>query len=146
MRKRIVSLLLCFFLVAVQIPNGSAAEMGTYAMPQNPGITPHWNYISNVNPSLTADDGAAKVSCSVYGKIGTTTRVEITAELQQYITGCWMTVKIFTAESDSHRVMLSEVYSLTPGYSYRLRATVTAYSGTAMESDVVFSGTVVCRK
>ena len=143
MKKRVFSLLLCFLLIAVQIPNVFATEVTTYALPEDSVITPLWNYISNINPSLTVNaSGVATVYCSVYGKLGTTTRVEIVAELQRYVSGKWVTIKTYTAASDSHRVTLSETYSLTSGYSYRVQATVTAHSATAVESDVVTSGTV----
>lgn len=144
MKKKVISLLICILMIAVHIPNVFAAEVTPNALPGGNVITPQWNYITRINPSLTVDDsGIATVYCSVTGKMGTTTRVEITAELQRYVSGRWVTIRTFTAVSNSHRVTLSETYSLTEGYSYRVQATVTAYSGTAAESDVVTSGVLV---
>lgn len=143
MKKKVISLLICILMIAVHTSNVFASEATPYALPGGNVITPQWNYISKINPSLTVDDsGIATVYCSVTGKMGTTTRVEITAELQRYVSGRWVTIKTFTADSNSYRVTLSETYSLTAGYSYRVQATVTAYSGSAVESDVVTSGTV----
>lgn len=143
MKKKVISLLICILMIAVHTPNVIAAEATTYALPGGNVITPQWNYISKINPSLTVDDsGIATVYCSVTGKMGTTTRVEITAELQRYVSGRWVTVKTYTAESDSYRLTLSKTCSLTAGYNYRVQVTVTAYSGSAVESDVVTSGMV----
>ena len=144
MKKKVISLLICILMIAVHTSNVFASEATPYALPGGNVITPQWKYISKINPSLTVDDsGIATVHCSVTGKMGTTTRVEITAKLQRYVSGRWVTIQTFTAESDSHRVSLSKTYSLTKGYTYRVQATVTAYSGTSVESDMVTSGTLI---
>ena len=120
-----------------------ADEVETCAMPVDPGISPMMEYIARSSAKISADEnGLATINCQVYGYMGTTTRVEIVAELQRYVSGRWVTIGTFTAESNSHRVTLSETYSLTAGYNYRVQATVTAYSGSAVESDVVTSGMV----
>lgn len=120
-----------------------ADEVETCAMPVAPGISPMMEYIARSSAKISADEnGLATINCQVYGYMGTTTRVEIVAELQWYVGGRWVTIRTFTAQSNSHRVTLSETYSLTTGYSYRVQATVTAYSGADIESDVVKSGTV----
>lgn len=143
MKKRMILLLLYCSLIAAQISNVSASETVTMALPRDPEITPCWNYISSVYSNLTNDNsGVATVYCYVNGKIGSTTRIEITADLQRYDNGRWITINRFAAASDSHRATLSHTHTLAKGYTYRFQATVTAYSGTSVESDVVTSGTV----
>lgn len=83
--------------------------------------------------------GNATVNYSVYGYQGTTTLVEISANLQQYSGSRWVTLKTFTAESGSHRTSLCEAFSVTKGYSYRVQATIKAYSGSASETQTVTS-------
>ena len=139
---------LCIIICALLLMSCSvcvfADEVEPRAMPVAPGISPMMEYIARSSAKISADEnGLATINCQVYGYMGTTTRVEIVAELQRYVSGRWVTIGTFTAESNSHRVTLSETYSLTAGYNYRVQATVTAYSGSAVESDVVTSGTVL---
>ena len=139
---------LCIIICALLLMSCSvcvfADEVEPRAMPVAPGISPMMEYIARSSAKISADEnGLATINCQVYGYMGTTTRVEIVAELQRYVGGRWVTIRTFTAESNSHRVTLSETYSLTAGYSYRVQATVTAHSGADVESDVVTSGTVI---
>jgi len=141
MRKRIVSLALCCLILRAGSMHAFAAEPNVSA----PSvvyftISPYMNYIAQANGSLYIDsNGVATVKSSVYGYQGTTTRVEISANLQQYQSGRWVTIKTFTAESDSHRTSLSNTYNVTKGYSYRVQATIKAYCGSSVETRTVTS-------
>lgn len=142
MRKGLCIIICALLLINCNI-NVLAADQKTYAMPTDPGISPMMEYIARSTAKISADtNGLATINCQVYGYMGTTTRVEIVAKLQRYVSGRWVTIKTFTTASNSHRGTLSETYSLVEGYSYRVQATVTAYSGTATETDTVTSGTV----
>lgn len=143
MKKKICALLFCTFLVAAQIPNVFASELEVYALPGSTEIIPLWKQIANINPSITVkDSGEAVIFCSVYGKIGITDRIELTAELQRLVSGKWVTIKTFKAESNTHRVILSQKYTITKGFSYRVKVTVKVCSGALEETDVVTSRTV----
>lgn len=103
-------------------------------------IAPRMDYIAQAKGSLYIDsNGVATVKCSVYGYDNLATRVEISANLQQYKSGRWVTLKNFTAESDSHSTSLSETYSISKGYSYRVQASIKAYSGSKLETQTVTS-------
>lgn len=142
MRKGLC-VIMCALLFMSCITYAYADEMEPLALPADPGISPLMEYVARYEADISVDDkGLATISCMIYGYMGTTTRVEITAKLQRYVGGRWVTIQTFTAESDSHRVSLSKTYSLTKGYTYRVQATVTAYSGTSVESDMVTSGTL----
>lgn len=139
MRKQIW--VLCALLL---FSNGTPVFATTYdtATPSvaSFAVSPRMDYIAQANGRLYIDsDGIATVSCSVYGYQGTTTRVEISASLQQYKDGKWVTLETYTAEADSHRTNLSETYKLSKGYSYRVRATIKAYSGSSSETRSVTS-------
>lgn len=143
MRKGLC-IIVCALLLMCCNPVAFADEMESLALPADPSISPLLEYMASYDADISVDsNGLATIRCKIYGYMGTTTRVEIAAELQRYVGGRWVTIRTFTAESNSHRVTLSETYSLTAGYSYRVQATVTAYSGSVVESDVVTSGTVV---
>ena len=103
-------------------------------------ILPHMDYIAQAKGSLYIDsNGEATISCSVYGYQGTTTRVEITAKLQQYNKGKWVTFDTFSIGSDSHRTSLNETCHVDKGYTYRVHATIKAYSGSSVETRTVMS-------
>lgn len=141
MRKRIVSLVFCCIMLCASGVQAFAAESS--ATPPSAvqySISPYMDYIAQANGTLYINSsGVATVDCDVYGYQGTTTRVEISANLQQYKSGRWVTIKTFTASSNSHRTSLSETHSVSKGYSYRVQATIKAYSGSSVESRTVTS-------
>lgn len=141
MRKRIASLAICCLMFLAGSTQAFAAEpMETMPSTVKFTVSPQMDYIAQANASIYIDsDGVATVSCSVYGYQGTTTRVEISANLQQYKDSNWVTLKTFTAESDSHRTSLSETYKISKGYSYRVQASIKAYSGGKSEVQTVTS-------
>ena len=87
------------------------------------------------HPALYIDSsGKATTDCSVYGYQGITTKVSITANLQQYKDGRWATIKTYTESANSHRVSLYETTTVLKGYAYRVTAEVKAYSGSSVET------------
>ena len=144
MKKRISSLALCFVMLCssgVQV--FAAVSNVTAPSAEQYSISPYMNYIAQANGTLYINsNGVATVDCDVYGYQGTTTRVEISANLQQYKSGRWVTIKTFTAASNSHRTNLSETHSISKGYSYRVQASIKAYSGSSAESRTVTSSEV----
>lgn len=141
MKKRIVSFALCCCMLCAGSIHAFAAEPSV-SVPSTVkfSISPYMEYIVQAKCNLYIDsNGIATVKSSVYGYQGTTTRVKISAKLQQYKSGRWITIKTFTADSDSHRTSLSETYNVTKGYSYRVQATIKAYSGSSVETRTVTS-------
>lgn len=144
MRKRIASLALCCVMLCSGGVQIFAAESNVTApSAEQYSISPYMNYIAQANGTLYINSNSvATVDCDVYGYQGTTTRVEINANLQQYKSGRWVTIKTFTAASNSHRTSLSETHSISKGYSYRVQATIKAYSGSSVETRTVTSSEV----
>lgn len=141
MGKKMATVILCCLMFATCSIQAFAAEAKVnISTLSDSSISPHMDYIAQAKGSLYIDaKGVATISCSVYGYQGTTTRVEISAKLQQYSKGKWVTLNTFTAASDSHRTSLSETYHVDKGYSYRVYATIKAYSGTSVETQTVIS-------
>lgn len=141
MRKQLAAFTLCGLMlfssgsqVFATAPAADTSSVVSLAM------MPRMDYIAQANGRIYIDsDGIATVSCSVYGYQGTTTHVKISANLQQYKSGKWVSIKNFTVEDDSHRTSLSKTYKISKGYSYRVRATITAYSGSSVETRTVTS-------
>lgn len=143
MRKGLC-LIMCTLLLMSCINHVYADEIVPLAAPTAPSISPLLEYISENNANISVDNnGVATISCKAFGHIGITTRIEITADLQRYDNGRWITINRFATASDSHRATLSHTHTLAKGYTYRVQATVTANSGTEIESDMVTSGMVV---
>lgn len=98
-------------------------------------IRPYMDYIARASCFLYIDsNGKATTDCSVYGYQGITTKVTITANLQQYKGGRWVTIKTFTESANSHRAYLCETTTISKGYTYRVTAEVKAYNGSNVET------------
>lgn len=67
------------------------------------------------------------------------TNVSITAYLQQYKNGSWVTIAIYTATDNSYYVSLNEITTVEKGYKYRTRALVRAYDGSTIEAREIYS-------
>lgn len=99
-------------------------------------------YIYEASSSININtSGTATVKASVTGYNGTTTNVSLVTNLQQYKNGSWVTIKTFNSSSASYRTSLSDTYSVSKGYSYRVQTTVKAYSGSDVETRTVTSST-----
>ena len=144
MRKYIAILGLFCTVLCIGKENVPAAETGkAMSVHSKYNFVPYTDYISSADVDLQIyKNGTAIVSGEARGYQGTTTRVEIKANLQQYKGGQWVTIKTFNAESDSHRVSLSETYSVSKGYTYRVKALVKAYAGSSSETKSVTSNEV----
>lgn len=136
MVKKITVLSLVLFIMCLGSTKGFATNLTEEDLPEDYlEISPYMNYISRSSCTLYIDSGGrATTNCSIYGYQGTTTKVSITANLQQYKGGKWINIKTFTQNSNSHRTSLSETVSITKGYTYRVSAQVNAWSGSKVET------------
>lgn len=134
--KKIILLMLYLCLM-------SSISMGLFAdqineeqsLEQESIIRPYMDYIARASCFLYIySNGKAITDCSVYGYQGITTKVTITANLQQYKGGRWVTIKTFTESANSPRASLYETTSISKGYTYRVTAEIKAYSGSNVET------------
>lgn len=140
MFKRYLGMILCTFILLVGVNQIFALEVFSY---NNHDIVPNMDYISRATSDIYIDsNGKATVDCSIYGYQTTTTKVCITTELQQYNGTSWKTIKTYTTASNSYRASLSEIAYVSKGYTYRVKATFEAYSGTNAETRIVTSSEV----
>lgn len=141
MLRRYLGMILCTFILLASFDQVFALEVSTY---DNHDIVPYMDYISRATSDIYIDlNGKATVDCSIYGYQTTTTKVCITAELQQYNGVIWKTIKTYTTASNSYRTSLSEIAYVSKGYTYRVKATFEAYSGTDIETKIVISSEVI---
>ncbi|MGI5999366.1 MAG: hypothetical protein ACOX89_11990 [Lutispora sp.] len=142
--KKLITVILCTALLLCS--SGIAyADAGHNDHPHQGKIiiTPQMFYINkaNSNLSITAT-GQAQVKCYIEGYSGTVTKVSIEAELQQYKNGDWVVINSWYQSSSSYKLTLSKLMTVPKGYSYRVVADVTAYSGSDSETKTVISSKV----
>lgn len=140
MKKRIVALVLCGLMIfAGSIPS-FAADVTT----NDPiVISPQMEAISYSFTDLSIDaTGNATIKSKVKGFSGITNRVKISAKLQRYVNGSWVTLEMFTDEKDSWYMSLKDTYKVSKGYTYRVQANVYAYSDSSSEMRIATSGEV----
>lgn len=104
-------------------------------------MEPRYEIISIITATLNISD-SGRAECYSAVKVPTGYKVELLAELQQNNGGRWETIRDWEA-SGSNRVSVSGPWYVMPGYSYRLKVTVTAYdsNGNFIEAPVEYSPT-----
>ncbi|OLS02457.1 hypothetical protein [Tissierella creatinophila] len=135
MIKKITIFSLCLCLLSLGSGKVFADGFVEEVLENNLEVNPYMNYISTSSCNLyKQSNDKVTIDCSIEGYKGITTKVSITANLQQYERGKWINIKTFTQSSNSHRTSLSETVSITKGYTYRVSAQVKAYSASDIET------------
>lgn len=139
MKKTVSILVLSILLVSCLTP----CVFAVYEQPfiEQEEIEPRYEIISVITASLNISD-SGRADCYSAVKVPTGYKVELLAELQQNNGGRWETIRDWEA-SGSNRVSVSGPWYVMPGYSYRLKVTVTAYdsNGNFIEAPVEYSPT-----
>ena len=134
--KKIILLVICLCLMSSISMEVFADQINKdQVLEQESIISPYMDYIARASCFLYIDsNGKATTDCFVYGYQGITTKVSITANLQQYKGGRWVTVKTYIESVNSHRASLYETTTTSKGYTYRVTAEIKAYSGLNVET------------
>lgn len=125
--KQCRNMLLALLLICAMVPSAFAARQET--------IQPMWLYLTDISGDLDISSGGlSSVSASAYANPrGEVARMTLTASLQQYVSGTWKEVKVWTASNNSASVNLGEkAWQVHHGYSYRLVITTKAYNDNAL--------------
>lgn len=140
MKKHIVALALCGLMVFAGSTPSLAADITTDDVIT---VSPQMENINEYTAYLDIDStGNATITSSVKGFSGITNRVKISARLQQYAGGKWVTLETFETEKDSYSASLKCTHKVSKGYTYRVQANVYAYSDTSSEMRIVTSNQV----
>ena len=103
-------------------------------------VIPRMMYIDAASANLAiSSNGIATVKSAVYGISGITTNVAISARIERYQNGRWVTVRTFDKDSSLFYLLLSEQCQVSNGYTYRVVANVQAYTSSASEGRTVVS-------
>lgn len=136
MKKKIILFSICICLLSLGSGKVFATEIIEGKVQEsNYEITPYMDNTLTSNCFLYINsNGEATTKCSISGYKGITTKVTITANLQQYKGGKWVNIKTFTKSSNAFSTSLNETVSINKGYTYRVSAQVKAYSGSSVET------------
>ncbi len=101
------------------------------------------SYIYSASSALSiSSNGNADIDVRVRGYSDITTQIKITARLQQKYLGRWVTIETFSDTTYGYIANLDETTNVSDSASYRVKATVTAYSGSSSETQTVYSSVV----
>ncbi|WP_312698848.1 hypothetical protein [Sedimentibacter sp.] len=139
MRKKFITLIAAILIANLFIVTAVADTGG---LGNEIIISPMYTYISNAEALLSINSsGKAKPEVYVTGNSAVTS-IKASIFLQQYKNGSWTTIKIWNESSNSNILNFIDTYDVSKGYEYRVRATVTAYSGQKSESTTLTSSLV----
>ena len=124
--KRITATILCALLLIAL----SSAFMQAYALTN----------ISGTTTGISISGGNGSAVCTVAGYQTFVTKCSITANLQQYKNGTWVTIATWQQSFNSYRGSLTGTKALTKGYDYRVQAIYTATSASMTETFTTYSG------
>ncbi len=132
--KKILICFLCFAAIAWNL------SIPAYAYEQTGIVSPRLTYIMRAGCNLSISSGGqAAVDGSITGYSSLVNSVAISAELQRLVNNQWITIKTWSKSADSYLLTLSETMQVSKGYTYRAQVTVTAYSGSSSETQVLTS-------
>ena len=140
MRKKIITLITAILIANLFVVTATA-EMG--GLQGNKIIvSPMYTYISYAEALLSVNSsGKTKSEVYVTGN-SEVTSIKASIFLQQYKNGSWVTIKIWNESVNSDVLNFVDTYDVSKGYEYRVKATVTAYSGQKSESTTLMSSSV----
>lgn len=135
----------CLLFLATPVVNAQAATEWNGTLENQPGqvIVPMWDYTNYTNTTLTiSGSGTATATGVITGYQNITTSVSIYLYLQQYKNDAWTTIDSWYETFDSYKGTLEETTSVSPCYSYRVKASYYAYCGSDYENIINYSQTV----
>lgn len=136
MKRLVVCMMVIISLFSVSVVPGFAAAID----PGESEIMPCYDYIRSASTMLEiSEDGVATATVKITGYSGTTTGVHIFMYLEREENDKWVTVESWSERTSSHSVTLEESVDVDSGYTYRVRTSCYAYSGTASEHITKYS-------
>lgn len=140
MRKKLISVILTAVLLC-------SMGMGTHALnaetQNDSGIQLLNVYTDYVTTTLGINNGVADCVAYIEGYEGVTTKVSIEMTLQKKNFLWWSNVKTWSYSVYDYQTSIEEFISVDSG-TYRVKATFTAYSGSASETTTGYSPEKSC--
>jgi len=137
-KRKIVSVVLVSLLL-LAVPTMSMASV--LDEPEY-DIMPCLTYIVDTKTSLTISGGEALVDCWVTGDVLDATKTKVIAELQLKSGNSWIAYGTWTNTQNAFKASVYQTKAVTPGHTYRVKATHTVWEGSQSEQIVVFTDEV----
>lgn len=137
MKKLITCLLVGTIAVSCLAPCSLAAYEDEYKQPEI--AEPRYEVIAYITASLTISS-SGRANCGASAEVPPGYRIELLAELQQKKGNTWTTIHDWDSSGGDY-AEISGPWYVMPGYSYRLKVTVTTYDsmGNFVEAPVEYS-------
>ncbi len=141
MNKKNLFVIALTFVLALSMSMVAFAE--EVEPPVNPGDDPiPYQYATYAKAFCSVSGGTATCRTKVTGSAGVT-KIVATQTLQRKSGGSWSNLQTWSPDTVYGSTFnVSHTKSVSSGYYYRTKATVTVYKGAASETFTVYSGTV----
>ena len=103
------------------------------------GIVPYMLYIVDARCTLTVSGTTATVDAWVEGDSFDATKAKVVAELQEKNGSSWTTIATWTDTQNGSYASVYKTKAITSGNTYRVKAAVTVWEGTASETRTLYS-------
>ena len=140
-KKKIAALLFLSCIVMMSLPAVSLATT-TSAVEQQEKMTmvqPRLTYIADAAAGLSINGTTATVDCWVNGDVLDATKAKVIAELQLKSGNNWIAYGTWVDTQNDYEAYVYETKAVKKGNTYRVKATVTVWEGSASESLILFS-------
>lgn len=144
MQKRMKKMTAAFCLetaVLALVPAPSMAEAAAIPVinQQESSIVPYMLYITYTRSNILVSGRTVTVDCRMTGEKSTVTKAKVVAELQEKNGSSWTTIATWTDTQNTYSASVYESKTVTAGKTYRVKTTVTAWAGTASETQTLYS-------
>ena len=130
-------------LGAVVLTSVPAVAMAATAEPitqqTESGIATYMLYIVDARCTLSISGTTATVNAWVIGDDFDATKAKVVAELQEKDGNSWTTIATWTDTQNAYRASVNKTKSITRGKTYRVKATVTVWEGSASETQTIYN-------
>ena len=141
MKRFVVLVLIIIFACGMPIQASFSAPMNLEENNLLVDIVPLWTMINKVTNGL---DISTNGNASMFSRISTYSEVDnirISAHLQRYEGGSWITIKHWTQDYTGSSALWTKNWYVNKGYNYRLMTYFHVSKGTSEESTILISGT-----
>ena len=141
MLKKVVVLLLVMTLVCgMSVPVKASVPTNNLEDSLLVDIRPRWTMIVNVSNDLDINSGGNALMMSQITAYSGVDSIRISAYLERYQNGAWVTVKNWTQDYQGSSALWSKSWYVNKGYYYRLTTYFYVYGGGSHESTILISG------
>jgi hypothetical protein len=102
---------------------------------------PFWTMINHLSNGLEIEsNGKALMFSQITGYSGQVESIRISAYLQRYKNGTWVTIKNWTQDYEGSSALWTKSWYVNKGYYYRLTTYFYVYGNGSQESTILISG------